>query len=227
MLRKTIFRGCFLTRRIGPSCWIVLVAVAMTHSVCVNHALAASDAAWQPMDRDFVPHSCHGITKDPGRPKKPKRTLPGDRDRGDCPPARYRQCDRKRTGGFHRVAFYAQPSITKKYSAWFVGGGAWRNHYLKRCKPRLAEARDRKFNGCGQYGEGTWGLDYAGLFGKANIWLRYTPHKKQGGEGAYRTDGEPKVVARAKKLREQVAETLRHADSEEHAHSEDISGSNH
>jgi hypothetical protein len=37
-------------------------------------------------------------------------------------------------------------------------------------------------------------LDYGGFFGHANVWLKYTRGRKQGGEGAYATDGEPKIV---------------------------------
>jgi hypothetical protein len=39
--------------------------------------------------------------------------------------------------------------------------------------------------------EGTWGLDYHGLFEPAKFFLRWTCGREQGGEGAYETDREP------------------------------------
>lgn len=122
---------------------------------------------------------CPGVCRDPGRPKKPWCTKPGDVDRGDCPPLRYRIADCKRAGNPHRVAKWARCSVDDKYSSWFVGGGA------------------AFFRGKGrQSSDGTWGTDYSGLFGHANVWLKYTRDRKQGGEGAYRTDGEPKIISR-------------------------------
>ena len=73
--------------------------------------------------------------------------------------------------------------MTEKYSAWFVGGGA-----------ALFKGRPRKQT------EGTWGMDYSGLFGKANVWLKYTRHREQGGEGAYETDGEPELIGRLQQV---------------------------
>lgn len=122
---------------------------------------------------------CHGVCLDPGRPAKPKIDKPGDWDWGDCPPYRYRMDDCKRAGNPHCVARWAKCSVTEKYSSWFVGGGA-------------AFFRGR----CRRPSEGTWGLDYDGCFGYVNNWLTYTRGRKQGGEGAYRTDGEPKIVTR-------------------------------
>ena len=122
---------------------------------------------------------CPGVCRDPGRPRKPLLTKPGDRNRGDCPPYRYRLSDHERAGNPHCVAPWAMCSVNEKYSAWFVGGGAafWRGR-------------------CRRESEGTWGLDYSGFFGRANIWLTYTRGRNQGGEGAYETDGEPKFVTR-------------------------------
>ncbi len=126
---------------------------------------------------------CPGVCRDPGHPEKPKWKKPGDRDRGDCPPLRYRIPDCQRAGNPHCVARWAKCSVTDKYSAWFTGGGA-------------AFCRGR----CRKPTEGTWGLDYSGFFGHANVWLKYTRGRMQGGEGAYRTDGEPKIVSRAHEL---------------------------
>ena len=128
---------------------------------------------------------CHGVCRDPGHPAKPKREKPGDVDRGDCPPLRYRIADCQRAGNPHCVAKWAKCSVDGKYSAWFAGGGA-----------AFFRGRSR------QPSEGTWGLDYNGVFGHANVWLKYTRDRQQGGEGAYETDGEPKFVSRAHSLLE-------------------------
>jgi hypothetical protein len=116
---------------------------------------------------------CPGVCKDPGHPKKPKHPRPGDIDEGDCPSKRYRMDDCLRSGDPNCVYKWAAPSITEKYSAWYVGGGA------------AFKGRGRKSS------EGTWGLDYDGLFGHARTWLNYTCGKEQGGEGAYETDHVP------------------------------------
>lgn len=127
---------------------------------------------------------CHGVCTDPGHPKKPLIKRPGDRSRGDCPPKRYRIPDCKRAGNPHCVAPWAKCSVDSKYSSWFVGGGS---PFLKgRCREST---------------EGTWGLDYGGLFGHARVWMNYTRYNRhQGGEGAYETDGEPAFVKKAHKL---------------------------
>lgn len=117
--------------------------------------------------------ACPGVCKDPGHPKKPKHPRPGDIDEGDCPSKRYRMDDCIRSGNPNCVYKWAAPSITSKYSAWYVGGGA------------AFKGRGRKSS------EGTWGLDYDGLFGHARTWLNYTCDKEQGGEGAYETDHVP------------------------------------
>ena len=122
--------------------------------------------------------NCYGVCTDPGWPRKPLINKPGDRDRGDCPPKRYRIPDCQRSGHPHHVAPWATCSVDGKYSSWFVGGGT-----------PFAKGRPRKRT------EGTWGLDYGGLFGHAHVWLKYTRfHRNQGGEGAYATDGEPALV---------------------------------
>ncbi len=116
---------------------------------------------------------CHGVCLDPGHPTKPKHKRPGDIDEGDCPSIRYRMDDCLRSGDPECVYKWAKPSITNKYSAWYVGGGSW-------------------FKGRGRTAEeGTWGLDYDGAFGHARTWLNYTCGKRQGGEGAYETDHVP------------------------------------
>lgn len=127
--------------------------------------------------------ACHGACKDPGHPAKPMIDRPGDRSRADNPPKRYCMGECRRTGAAQQVHRFAKCSVNEKYSAWFVGGGA--AFFRGRC--RTAE-------------EGTWGLDYSGLFGKANVWMKYTRGRKQGGEGKYETDGEPKVVSKANEL---------------------------
>ena len=122
--------------------------------------------------------SCYGVSTDPGHPKKPCINKPGDRDRGDCPPLRYRMSDCQRAGHPKQIAPWAKCSVDGKYSSWFVGGGS-----------PFAKGRPRKST------EGTWGTDYSGLFGHARVWLKYTRlHRNQGGEGAYATDGEPAIV---------------------------------
>ena len=126
---------------------------------------------------------CRGVCRDPGHPRKPRISKPGDRDRGDCPPLRYRMDDCRRAGNPHCYHRWAKCGVDEKYSAWFVGGGT-----------PFCFGRPRTSN------EGTWGLDYGGLFGRTKVWLNYTRGRNQGGEGAYRTDGEPKIISRAHKL---------------------------
>ncbi|TWT95045.1 hypothetical protein Pla100_36240 [Neorhodopirellula pilleata] len=150
---------------------------------------------------------CYGVDRDPGHPKKPCRTMPGDRDRGDCPPVRYRMDQDKRAGHADEVAPWAicgRPNtFCGNYTAWFVGGGAAFSKIPQLPIPLFSRGRPREANGCGQFGEGTWGLDYEGLAGHSKVWLQYTQGRRQGGEGAYKTDGEPKLIAKIK-------ETLHH-----------------
>lgn len=115
--------------------------------------------------------SCTGLSYDPGRPQKPHRELPGDINRGDCPPYRYTISDCQRAGNPHCVAWWAKPSTSLKYSAGFVGGGAAIGGRSRCCS------------------EGIWGMDYHGLFPYRRVWMRWTGGCEQGGEGAYKTDG--------------------------------------
>lgn len=112
-----------------------------------------------------------GISHSPGHPGKPRRQQPGDIDRGDCPPFRYSLDDHDRAGNPHCVAKWASPSIDKRYSAWFVGGGA------------VWGGRGRKSE------EGVWGMDYQGWLPGRRVWLNWTGGRHQGGEGAYQSDG--------------------------------------
>ncbi len=114
---------------------------------------------------------CPGVCRCPGHPAKPLRQMPGDVNRGDCPPKRYRIDQRLRSGDPDCVYKWAQPTYSQKYSAWYVGGGGG-----------FIKGRGRTDQ------EGTWGLDYGGLFGHAKVWLNYTCNRYQGGEGAYQTE---------------------------------------
>lgn len=144
--------------------------------------------------------TCPGVDRHPGRPGKPRHEKPGDINRGDCPPKRYLMNDFERAGNPHCVAHWARCSVTDKYSAWYVGGGAAFAKVPQLKHPLFSRGRPRKSVHYNQHAEGTWGLDYGGFFGKANIWLMYTCGRYQGGEGAYATDGEPKFVSRLKSL---------------------------
>jgi hypothetical protein len=65
----------------------------------------------------------------------------------------------------------------REYSAGYVGGGSGK---------LLGEAR------C--IDEGTWGVDYDGLFFRKKIWKQWSHGRRyQGGTGAYKTDG-PKIA---------------------------------
>ena len=127
---------------------------------------------------DHLVPTCNCVNRDPGHPAKPKHEKPGDRNWGDWPPYRYRMCDCDRAGDPHCVAKYARCAVDRHYSGGYVGGGA------------AAFGRGR----CND--EGTWGLDYHGLFHPGKFFMRWTCGRKQGGEGAYETDREPKVVAK-------------------------------
>lgn len=115
--------------------------------------------------------SSTGLSYAPGRPQKPHREMPGDINRGDCPPYRYTISDCERAGNPHSVASLAKLSITPKHSAGYVGGGAALGGRSRFCS------------------EGVWGLDYHGLFPYRRVWMRWTSGCEQGGEGAYKTDG--------------------------------------
>jgi hypothetical protein len=114
---------------------------------------------------------CPGVCRCPGHPAKPRREMPGDVDRCDCPPYRYQIDQRLRSGDPDCVYKWAQPTYSQKYTAWYVGGGGG-----------FIKGRSRTPQ------EGTWGLDYGGLFGHAKVWLNYTCNRYQGGEGAYETE---------------------------------------
>lgn len=119
-----------------------------------------------------------GLSYDPGRPQKPHRKLPGDINRGDCPPYRYTLSDCQRAGDPHCVAWWAKPSTSLKYSAGFVGGGAAIGGRSRHCS------------------EGVWGMDYHGLFPYRRVWMRWTCGREQGGVGAYKTDGHTGPLAK-------------------------------
>ena len=89
---------------------------------------------------------------------------------GDHCKSRENQC--VRAGDPRRIAWYAKPSRNKRDTSGYVGGGAsWRGD------TRLLD-------------EGTWGLDYAGLFSRKHIWLKWLhgrPSRQKG--GSYKTDG--------------------------------------
>ena len=143
---------------------------------------------------------CFGRKLDSGYPKKPKREMPGDIDRSDSPARRYLQENIVRAGRPDRVARWAKCSISKKYGGAYVGGGA---AHIKIPNTELVvfgRGRERRTNSSSRFGEGTWGVDYRGFLGKSNVWLKYTQDKKQGGEGAYATDGEPKLISKIKSL---------------------------
>ena len=165
----------------------------------------------------------HGVSTEPGRPKKPKRDKPGDVNRADKPPRRYSKPDERRSGSPHHVAKWARCGVNARYSAGYVGGGA---AYAKLPQFKLAQFKRSLFSrgrprnsgvshtqathtlgthaegalAKSSHAEGTWGLDYSGFFKKTNVWLQYTQGRSQGGEGAYETDGEPKFVKKLKSI---------------------------
>lgn len=98
--------------------------------------------------------------------------MPGDRDRYDRPPHRYRISDCERTGHFNGVAPWAvcgrSQTRFSRYSSLFVGGGAAVPSapglsLLGANDDVISMGRSRKCNGCGKFGEGTWGLVYRGF----------------------------------------------------------------
>jgi len=145
----------------------------------LEHAQELAAEAFAEPCGSFTPaYSGRGLSYAPGHPRKPHRDLPGDINRGDNPPYRYTISDCQRAGNPHCVASWAKPSITPKYSAWFVGGGAaWGGR--GRCSS-----------------EGTWGMDYHGLFPYRRVWMQWTCGREQGGEGAYKTDGHTGPLAK-------------------------------
>ncbi len=72
------------------------------------------------------------------------------------------------------VAWWAVFGRTAAYRGYYVGGGT----------PCRGDAR-----ACD---EGTWGWDYQGRCCLPKVWLSWTHgRKRQGGEGAYKTEGPP------------------------------------
>lgn len=121
------------------------------------------------------------VSTDSGHPRKPVIDRAGDRDRSDNPPERYGLPNQERAGHPQQVAWWAIPAINKQYSACYVGGGtAWVLPWLVR--PRC------------RYEEGTWGLDYDGLYKPRRVWLRWSGQRSQGGIGQYEADYEPGLV---------------------------------
>ena len=91
---------------------------------------------------------------------------------GHLPHIATRVSPHERAGYPQRVAKWAIPSVTPRYSAGYVGGGA-----VVLGHPRMLD-------------EGTWGLDYTGSVVKRRVWLKWWHGRKhQGGGGSYKTDG--------------------------------------
>lgn len=81
-----------------------------------------------------------------------------------------------RAGYLGRVAWWAAPSETPAYSGGYIGGGR-----VFKGEPRFVH-------------EGTWGWDYEGRFLTRRVFLNWGHGRRyQGGTGAYRTDGGPKI----------------------------------
>jgi hypothetical protein len=77
-----------------------------------------------------------------------------------------------RAGWPQRIRHHAIPSVTSHYSVGYVGGGAPIGG-----GPRCPD-------------EGTFGLDYSGILSSTRVWLNWWHGRhRQGGGGAYRTDG--------------------------------------
>jgi hypothetical protein len=86
------------------------------------------------------------------------------------------------------VARWARPSVTHRYAGWYMGEGA------------AVGGQGRTLE------EGTWGLDYRGLFRSRAVFMARTCGCEQGGLGAYATDQEPRAVSRAKETVESIRE---------------------
>lgn len=135
----------------------------------------------QPEDDELIEYpSC--VSHDPGKPGKPRKKKLGDVNEMGNPSKRYclRNCDR--AGHPHEVAWWAGNPINRNYSVAFVGGGTpW-------VLARKTRSRD--------HDEGTWGLDYDGIFKPRRVWLQWSCDREQGGFGSYATDGAPAIVER-------------------------------
>ncbi len=126
------------------------------------------------------------VSHDPGKPRKPQFTRPGDIDNGTSPSNRYCLKNCERAGHPHEVAWWARCAVNPNYSAAFVGGGTpW-------VLPHKTRSRERS--------EGTWGLDYDGIFKPRRVWLSWSCDRKQGGLGSYASDGAPAIVERVNKV---------------------------
>jgi hypothetical protein len=154
---------------------------------CISDG-AANVSTCQPRDDSPIRY-CFGVCREPGHPAKPRHTKPGDVNRSDCPTCRYRISDCRRAGQPHRIAPWAQRSITPQNTSWYVGGGA-------------------AFGGrCRRADEGTWGLDYHGKWHPSAVFMAWTCGRKQGGAGAYQTDGEPEALSVLKRKLETSCRT--------------------
>ena len=134
-------------------------------------------------EHDFALYS-DSVSHDPGRPAKPIRKLPGDIINKAHPEDRYCLDVHERAGNPGQVAWWARCAINEHYSAWFVGGGtAW-------TYPHKARVRSNE--------EGTWGMDYDGIFAPRRVWMNWSKGRKQGGLGAYETDGARGILEKLK-----------------------------
>lgn len=144
---------------------------------------AATNRQESPAGTDYV-HYPNCVSHDPGRPRKPIVKRPGDIIRKDCPSDRYCMNDLERAGHPNQTSWWAKCAVNENYSAWFVGGGTpW-------IYPRKARARTEE--------EGTWGLDYDGIFRPRRVWINWSCGREQGGLGSYKTDGAPAIIERFK-----------------------------
>ncbi len=125
------------------------------------------------------------VSHAPGKPGKPKMTRPGDINKKNSLSRRYGLQNCERAGYPHEVAWWADCALNKNYSAAFVGGGT----------PWLMPNRTRNRT----QDEGTWGLDYDGIFKPRRVWLGWSSDREQGGLGSYETDGAPAIVERLEK----------------------------
>jgi len=99
-----------------------------------------------------------------------KRTAHRSRSRCNCG-----HCRLKRAGNPNSVSWLAKPSNTPRYWGYYVGGGAAFGG-----SPRMRH-------------EGVWGWDYfGGIFNRRVSLNWWHGARRQGGRGAYKTDG-PKV----------------------------------
>jgi hypothetical protein len=138
----------------------------------------------QPSDTELIEYpSC--VSHDPGKPGKPSFPLLANINQAKPPSKRYGLPNCERAGHPHEVAWWAGYPINQNYSAAFVGGGtSWvLAHKTRRRAPD----------------EGTWGLDYDGIFKTRRVWLSWSCDRDQGGLGSYATDGAPAIAERLSK----------------------------